>query len=194
MTIKAITAVCDKHGKSRHVRSINTNDWACETCMSENDQPDTTVNRIVRFDGNYAFLSNFYPSMVGLEWFYRDEHPNIAYPTVEHAFQAAKSDNPDWRHQISLLPTPGNAKRAGRMVELRPDWDEVKYEVMNGLVRYKFAKTELARLLLATGEAELIEGNWWGDVIWGAVKVGGEWKGQNELGKILMETRRELRV
>ena len=73
---------------------------------------------INRFDGPYAFLSNFFFSPI--------EYEGITYPTVEHAFQAAKTLNPIERQAIADLPTPGAAKRAGRQVTLRKDWEDVK--------------------------------------------------------------------
>ena len=136
---------------------------------------------IERFDGEYAFLSNFWPSPIVLD--------RITYPTVEHAFQAAKADNRLERERIAALPTPGAAKRAGRKVALRPDWDRIKVEVMEDLVRRKFADPELAERLLATGAAELVEGNTWNDRFWGVCRG----QGRNELGKILMRVRAELR-
>src|SRR4051794_31274057 len=86
---------------------------------------------IERFDGEYAFLSNFWPSPL-----VRD---GITYPTVEHAFQAAKAVDRLERQRIAALPTPGAAKRAGRKVAIRPDWETVKVAMMEDLVRRKFA-------------------------------------------------------
>jgi predicted NAD-dependent protein-ADP-ribosyltransferase YbiA (DUF1768 family) len=74
------------------------------------------------------------------------------------------------------------------MVPIRSDWDEVKVEVMRALVRIKFS-TDLQPHLLSTGEAELVEGNWWGDQFWGVC----DGKGENWLGRILMETRAAFR-
>mgnify|MGYP003560200375 CR=1 FL=1 len=73
---------------------------------------------INKFDGPYAFLSNFYHSPIIYE--------GLEYPTVEHAFQAAKTLKMSERESIAALPTPGAAKRAGRQVSLRKDWEEVK--------------------------------------------------------------------
>jgi N-glycosidase YbiA len=136
---------------------------------------------IDRFDGEYAFLSNFWSSPITLD--------GITYPTVEHAFQAAKAINPPERQRIAALPTPGAAKRAGRKVAIRPDWERVKVGIMEDLVRRKFADPELAGKLLATGEEDLVEGNTWNDRFWGVCRG----SGRNELGKILMRVRAELR-
>ena len=129
-----------------------------------------------------TFLSNFYPSPIVLD--------RITYPTVEHAFQAAKTDDRLERERIAGLPTPGAAKRAGRKVSLRPDWEQVKVGIMVELVRRKFADPDLAGKLLATGDEELVEGNTWNDRFWGVCRG----TGRNELGKVLMRVRAELRV
>jgi ribA/ribD-fused uncharacterized protein len=99
--------------------------------------------------------------------------------------------SPEERKRIAGLPTPGEAKKEGGKLARRPDWEQVKFQVMEDCVRYKFAHhPELKAQLLATGDAELIEGNDWGDKIWGVFH--GE--GENRLGKILMKIRAELRA
>ena len=91
--------------------------------------------------------------------------------------------------------SPGEAKSAGRRLKLRTDWEKVKDQVMEDLVRKKFSDRGLARGLLETEDAELIEGNTWNDQTWGMVKDSdGKWHGQNRLGKILMKVREELRA
>jgi ribA/ribD-fused uncharacterized protein len=73
---------------------------------------------------------------------------------------------------------------------MRPDWEQVKILIMTSLVRDKFTRhQDLKEQLLATGDAELIEGNWWGDTFWGVCKG----KGENHLGKVLMKVREELK-
>lgn len=139
-------------------------------------------SKIDKFDGEYAFLSNFYPSIVY-------DFEGNTYPTVEHYFQAMKTLDPKVRKHIASAKTPGEAKRLGRRVELRSDWEDIKLKVMkHGLIQ-KFAEPELRNPLLRTGDAELIEGNWWGDTYWGVCNGVGE----NHLGQLLMEVREELR-
>jgi len=134
-----------------------------------------------RFTGEFAFLSNFYDSPITLNGFH--------YRTVEHAFQAMKTKNSSERERIRRASTPGLAKRLGRQVTLRRGWDEMKIAVMRDLLRLKFSVgTELAEWLCNTGDAELIEGNYWGDTFWGVC----EGEGENMLGKLLMEIRDEL--
>lgn len=138
--------------------------------------------RIDSFSGEYRWLSNFYPSDVTLD--------GVTYATVEHAFQAAKTFDEKMRRVVAAAPTPGQAKKLGRGLPLRADWEGVKQSVMLDLLRQKFARGELKGLLLATGEAELVEGNWWGDRYWGVCS--GE--GTNHLGRLLMQVREELRA
>jgi len=137
---------------------------------------------ITSFDGKYDFLSNFYPSPI---WF-EDNH----YPTAEHAFQAMKTFNSLDREKILNAPTPGQAKRFGKKVELREDWEAVKTIYMYRIVKKKFSNRGLTYLLLSTGNAVLVEGNEWGDKFWGQSPLG---EGYNVLGKILMMVREELR-
>lgn len=135
---------------------------------------------ITSFRGSYRWLSNFYPAYVEFE--------GERYPTVEHAFQAAKTLEPRLRRAVRDVATPGLAKKMGRALQLRPDWEAVKLDVMLNLLRQKFAHIRLLDLLLATGEAKLIEGNTWGDRFWGTV----DGEGENHLGRLLMQVRDEL--
>lgn len=133
------------------------------------------------FQGEYRFLSNFYPSPI--------DFVAVTYPTVEHAYQAFKTRDLEQRVLISRLPTPGQAKRAGRLLEIRSDWESIKLEVMADLVELKFlTHKDLLERLVVTYPAELIEGNTWGDRFWGQV----DGIGENHLGRILMTVRRDL--
>ena len=136
---------------------------------------------INRFDGKYFFLSNFSPSPFRVDY--------VLFPTMEHYFQANKADNQNDYLHIAYAPTPGEAKRLGRKIQLRPDWEEIKDNVMLTGLRKKFADPELRSFLMSTGDEELIEGNYWGDTHWG-VCTG---VGQNKLGKLLMQVREEIK-
>ena len=137
--------------------------------------------RIEGFHGDFRFLSNFFPSAI--------EFGRILYPTVEHAYQAAKSDSRAERQAIAALPSAGGAKRAGSKLTLREGWNEAKVGVMTELLRLKFmSHLELRDLLLATGAALLVEANTWGDTFWGV--CGGV--GENHLGRLLMQVRTEV--
>jgi ribA/ribD-fused uncharacterized protein len=137
---------------------------------------------ITSFSGEYRWLSNFYRCNVILD--------DIIYPSVEHAYQAAKTLNLRDRELIRRKPTAGMAKRYGKIVVMRPDWNDVRLAIMEDLVRQKFLTSSMERLLLSTGDAELIEGNYWGDTFWGVCRGVGE----NHLGKILMKIREELKA
>lgn len=144
---------------------------------------------IDKFEGKYAFLSNFYPSPIKP---FRD---NITYPTVEHAFQACKTMDFNIRQKIADQPTPGKAKRLGRAVDLRPDWNLVKENFMYYALKEKFKNSELRKQLLDTGDEELIEGTTWHDNIWGNCSCPKckNIPGQNRLGKLLMQIREEIK-
>lgn len=135
---------------------------------------------ITSFRGSHSFLSNFYATEVYFE--------GERYPSSEHAYQAAKTLDSSLRKYIASLPTPGDAKREGRKVLLRPNWEGIKVDVMQEILRDKFSDIELREKLLATGDAALVEANSWGDSFWGV--HGGI--GKNMLGKILMELRDEF--
>lgn len=132
------------------------------------------------FSGPYRFLSNFYPAEVTFDGY--------KYPTVEHAYQAAKTDAAH-RALISLAKSPARAKQLGKKVPLRKDWEQVKIQVMLDLLYQKFRNhPDLQEMLLKTGTQELIEGNWWNDRFWGVCNG----KGENWLGRLLMQVRTML--
>ena len=139
---------------------------------------------IKEFKGEYRFLSNFYPCSVQFE--------DAMYPSSEHAYMAAKTTDTESRKQIAALSSPAMAKRAGRALKLRDGWEAMKEEVMFAILMDKFTRNSvLGVCLVATCDAELVEGNWWGDKIWGVcLKTG---VGKNLLGKTLMRVRDELR-
>jgi len=142
---------------------------------------------INKFDGEYRWLSNFWPAEVLLD--------GVGYGSVEHAYQAAKSLDPIYRAKLQALPADAAkmAKRIGHSAKLRPDWDTVRFVVMQNLLEQKFARgTELAVKLADTGDNELIEGNWWHDVVWGkctCTRKGHVNEGDNRLGLMLMDIR-----
>lgn len=137
------------------------------------------MDAIDSFSGQYRFLSNFFPARVFLD--------GVSYQSVEHAYQAAKTISPHVR-ELFLSGTAGQAKRKGRAVPLRDDWESIKFDVMLKLLLQKFGldeHPELAELLAATWPRQLIEGNDWDDRVWGVCNGIGE----NHLGKLLMEVR-----
>lgn len=135
------------------------------------------------FSGDHAFLSNFFLCAV--------ERGGNLYPSVEHAFQAAKATDLAEYLAIRTASSPGEARRLGSACRVRVDWDRARSHVMLRLLRSKFSDPVLRMALLSTGERELIEGNRLGDTYWGVdAKTG---VGQNNLGKMLMKVREEVK-
>lgn len=136
---------------------------------------------VTRFSGPYEFLSNFHRMPDGT--------------TLEHHYQAAKTHNEVQAQFVMNSLTPAVAKRRGRAVTMRPDWEEVKRDVMLRLLRARFEKEPYRSMLLATDDAYLEEGNTWHDQYWGSCTCTRHWQaeGQNWLGKLLMQVREELR-
>lgn len=134
----------------------------------------------------YGWMSNFWPGpyqIEGQEW-----------PTTEHYFAAQKTLNLEQREMIRVkVHTPLGAKRYGRMMELRTDWEGIKYEVMKTALRAKFGIDPLKSKLLATDDSLIYEDSPF-DKIWGTGERGGVGVGKNLLGKALMEVREELRT
>ena len=134
------------------------------------------------FRGNYFYLSNFYHAPV--------TYNGLTYLNNEAAFQAQKPIDRSEQETFTML-SPSDAKKKGRHVRLRSDWENVKDKVMEDIVRAKFTQhTDLQRSLLETGSARLIEGNTWNDRYWGVDSNSGI--GKNRLGEILMKVRSEL--
>ncbi len=152
---------------------------------------------VLRFNGEYAFLSNFSPHHV------RSRDGRI-WPTAEHAFQAWKTQDRTLQEWIRSATSAAEAKRRGRSsrVTLKPFWNELRIPVMHQVVKSKFEQhPELAAMLFATKDRTLVEGNTWHDTFWGVCictrhadesqPFGGP--GDNVLGQILMTVREELR-
>ena len=130
----------------------------------------------------YFELCNFSPHGFVLDGEY--------WPTIEHYFQAQKFPGSPYQQVIRRAPTPTAAKRLGqsRAHPLRPDWDLIKEEVMLRALRAKFASAELAALLLATADRELVEDSE-EDSYWARSRTGA---GLNRAGELLMRVRGEL--
>lgn len=139
-----------------------------------------TNQPIAAFTGEYRWLSNFWPAPVMLD--------GVVYPTVEHAYVAAKTTDPAVRHQVLLCIGPTSVKRFGRTIRLRDDWDMTRLTVMADLVWQKFQEPDLRRRLINTTGRELIEGNTWNDTFWGVCNG----VGMNHLGRIIMNIREHI--
>lgn len=159
-------------------------------------------NRILYFDRDraaFGFLSHFQPAPIWLD--------GALWPTVEHWYQAQKSDDPAYRDAIRAALGPGRAKRltaspwAPRRISAqswfrrngtrpRPDWAEVKLDLMRRADEARFRQNPaLADALLATRDAALIEDSPF-DAFWG---IGPDGTGLNWAGRVVMEVRAQLR-
>lgn len=150
--------------------------------------PDYVIHddtKICGFFGEYRFLSNFYPSENGVWWM------GTKFPAVEHAYQAAKF--PKKYHKEFVDVTAGQSKKLAKMMTKadpslfdKSRWELIKLRVMADLVFQKFNfDPSLEQLLHDTKDKYLEETNSWKDVFWGVY----EGNGQNQLGKILTQTR-----
>lgn len=140
---------------------------------------------ICSFSGKYHWLSNFAPVEI--------QYQGIVYPSVEHAYVAAKTTDIDTRKYIASLSSAGEAKKYGRALKLPPNWEKDKLSLMRQLCELKFKQPKYKELLLATQDIPLLEGNTWGDMFWGIVpQSDGSLSGFNNLGEILMKIREDL--
>lgn len=133
----------------------------------------------------YGCFSNFSPHGFELEGVY--------WPTSEHYFQAQKFTGTPHCEQIRLVKNPKEAAKMGRDRKrpLRPDWEQVKEEIMGKAVLKKFqTHADIREILLGTGEEEIVE-NSPIDYYWGC---GADGSGKNRLGIILMEIRQTIRT
>jgi len=150
---------------------------------------------ILEFQKEYRWLSNFYPAVV--------TYQGVEYPSVEHAYMSAKSNDILHPHGLSRKEIPwkefckdpsnsaGTIKKQSRKITLVENWDKIKLQVMEECLRSKFSQDPFKTMLLETGDQHLQEGNWWSDVYWGVnLKTN---KGENHLGKLLMKIRFELK-
>ena len=147
------------------------------------------MNEINLFKDEYEVYSNFYPCIIIFE--------DIEYPTLEHAYQAAKTLDQNIRKKISMIPASqaGKAKRLGSKVKLRPNWELIKLTIMKNLLIQKFSKEPFKSLLLNTYDIMIIEGNYWHDNYWGDCYCSKcqDIVGQNNLGKLIMKIRRIIK-
>ena len=134
---------------------------------------------ISNFRGEYFFLSKItYPCEVS--------YNGRVFSSSEAAFQSEKCFNNSCKEQFVGI-TAVDAKKIGKTVLLRADWDEIKDEVMHKVLLAKFANVDLELKLLQTYPQHIEEGNTWNDTYWGVCNG----KGQNKLGKLLMRIRDE---
>jgi N-glycosidase YbiA len=138
------------------------------------------MEKVKGFFGQYRFLSNFATVKI--------RYAGLLFPTVEHAYVAAKTLDPQKHRYVAAIEFPGEAKQYGKRIELRPNWDVIKFYFMRDFLIQKFIQEPYQTKLLNTGNAHLEETNYWGDTVWGVCNGVGE----NNLGKLLMRVRKGL--
>ncbi len=151
--------------------------------LNVNEKNKIIMNDIISFRGEYRWLSNFAPVEI--------HYNGKKYQSVEAAYQSAKCDDQVWKN-FCQRGTPSDIKRQGKLIALRPDWDEVKYNIMKELITQKFVLKPYKQLLVDTGDVQIIERNTWNDTYWGVNSRTGE--GLNNLGKLIMNMRETLQV
>ncbi len=138
---------------------------------------------ITEFQNEYRWLSNFAPVKIKLD--------GLEFPSVEHAYMSAKSDDVEWKKFCSNQNNKaGDVKRQSRNITLKKDWNEIKLEVMANCIKQKFNTEPYITKLLETGTQHIQEGNRWNDKFWGVcLKTN---KGENHLGRLIMDVRSVL--
>lgn len=134
---------------------------------------------ITEFKGEYRFFSNFYHSEIELN--------GRVFPTAEHAYVSEKSEEPTFKDRLAEPQlSPALAKKLGRDVPLRGDWEHVKIDVMLTVLTRKFKQDFFKNKLLETGTQNIQEGNHHGDRFWGVDLDVNPNVGENHLGRLLM--------
>lgn len=134
----------------------------------------------------YGMFSNMFPARFIVN--------GKSFPTNEHFFQAKKFEStaPAYFETIRQAANAKSAKALGksRKHPIRKDWNDARIAVMQEGLRAKFSQhLSLKAKLLETGDRELIE-NAPRDYFWGC---GAKGTGQNKLGTLLMELRKEFK-
>lgn len=138
---------------------------------------------IKEFQGEYRWLSNFVPCKIMLD--------SVEYPSVEHAYMSAKSNDIEWKKFCSNPNNKaGEVKKKSKGIKLIENWDIIKFEVMKCCLIQKYNQEPYKTKLIQTKREHIQEGNMWGDKVWGVcLKTG---NGENNLGKMIMEIRDNL--
>ncbi len=141
--------------------------------------PDRAIEE---FTGRYRFLSNFleHPILVG----------SRIFDSLEAAYQSEKAVG---NRKDDFIGIPANfARKLGRSQPIPKNWDINKVGIMKRLLRIKFSDVVLRQKLLDTGDARLVEGNYWHDNFWGVCTCMNCGIGDNTLGELLMKVRAEI--
>ncbi len=143
------------------------------------------------FVDTYHFLCNFYMLENPIQY------GELSFPTSEHFYQGMKTSDLTARQAISEIKEPRVAKKAGQIIELKSNWNDIKSEVMKlGLILKFSNNADILKQLMETNDKHIVEGNGWHDNLWGNC-ICYECEnitGQNLLGKALMEVREYFKV
>ena len=152
------------------------------------------LNGLNGFNDKFSFLSNFYSHKnINIKLPYNTQNGKFySSNNVETLFQAAKCLKINDIEKILKAATPGQAKRLGKKIELRPDWEIIKTKVMKELIENKFKLNPVLKkqLINIPNNKYIVEMNVWNDKEWGVCYK--TLVGNNKLGKILMEVKAEL--
>ncbi len=88
-------------------------------------------------------------------------HQGLRYRTVENFYQAMKTpkDDLETRRKIAAA-SPEEARAIGDQVKVRPDWPEIRLQVLETALRHKFAPgTRWHARLRATGDTDILDGS-----------------------------------
>jgi len=142
---------------------------------------------INEFKGDHRWLSNFEAVKITLD--------GIEYPSIEHAYMSAKCDDPEWKKFCAdENNTAGSVKKQSRhaTVKLVENWDSFKMDVMFSCLEQKYSQEPFKSKLIDTGSQNLVEGNYFGDKIWGVDLKSNPNIGENHLGRMIMSIRQNL--
>lgn len=142
---------------------------------------------ITTFRGIYSFLSNFYSVPI--------LYKGVLYQSTEAAYMSQRCDDVEWlKFCADPMSSAGSIKRQSKFITDKPNWSEIKLQVMEEVLRIKFNTPHLKELLLETGNQNIQEGNDWKDEFWGVRFDIQPNYGENHLGRLLMKLRDELRI
>lgn len=142
---------------------------------------------IHEFRGAYNFLSNFYSTPVLFR--------GVVYVSSEHAYMSAKSDDPQWKEYcVNPNVSASDVKENSKHIRYVDNWHTLKFQIMEECLRSKFENPILREKLLATGNQNIQEGNYWNDRIWGVDLSVTPNIGENHLGRLLMKIRDEIKA
>jgi ribA/ribD-fused uncharacterized protein len=140
---------------------------------------------INNFRGYHAWLSNMYNCDI--------EFMNHKFKSVENAYMFAKNpNNEEWLNKC-LSMSPGDVKKASKLISIREDWDSVKLSIMYELLKQKFTQEPFRTNLIETRNENIVEGNRWNDTFWGVDIKNTPNVGENWLGRLIMDIRTKIK-